>query len=337
MGESLAAAYDGYVVDLDGVVYRGASAVDHAVEALRPLLDRTQFATNNASRPPAEVAGHLSELGLPVGPETVATSSQAGAAALRDRIPQGSRVLAVGGEGVALAVAEAGFTPVAVATGDDAPCRAVLQGYGPAVTAADLARAAYEIEDGALWVATNVDLTLPTDRGVAPGNGSLVAAVANAVGHQPAVIAGKPYADLYVFCSDRLGLPPSRLLAVGDRLDTDIAGAVAAGMHSLLVLTGVSSVAEAVRARPEEAATYLAPDLRVLDEVLDVPSRGPDGLWSCGEAAGRVGDDGSWESVRRGSRAQELTVRLHAVRSDPGHGVGTSDGAVRIVASALDD
>jgi HAD superfamily hydrolase (TIGR01450 family) len=332
---TLADAHAGFVVDLDGVVYRGASAVEYAVAALRPLLPRTQFATNNASRPAAEVAEHLTELGLSVGPEMVATSSQAGAGVLRERIPPGSRVLAVGGEGVALALAEAGYRPVRAEAGDEGRCAAVLQGYGPQVTAADLARAAYEVEDGALWVATNVDLTLPTDRGIAPGNGSLVAAVANAVGHPPAVVAGKPFADLYTFCSERLGSPPERLLAIGDRLDTDIAGGVAAGMPSLLVLTGVSSLEEAVLADPAQEPTYLAPDLRALHEELDVPSRGADGVWLCGSAAGRLGPGPAWQRIRAGTRAQELTVRLHAVRTE----WATSDrshDAARVVAGALD-
>jgi HAD superfamily hydrolase (TIGR01450 family) len=332
---TLAHAHAGFVVDLDGVVYRGASAVEHAVDALRPVLPRTQFATNNASRPASEVAEHLTELGLPVGPEMVATSSQAGAGVLRVRIPPGSRVLAVGGEGVALALTEAGYRPVRADAGDEAACAAVLQGYGPGVTAADLARAAYEVEAGALWVATNVDLTLPTDRGVAPGNGSLVAAVANAVGHSPAVVAGKPFADLYTFCSERLGAPPERLLAIGDRLDTDIAGAVAAGMPSLLVLTGVSSLEEAVVADPSQEPTYLAPDLRALHDVLEVPSRGADGVWLCGAAAGRLASGSAWERIRAGTPAQELTVRLHAVRSEWAIPDRSHDAA-RVVAAALD-
>lgn len=334
MTRTLEQGYAGFVVDLDGVVYRGATAVEHAIAALVPLVERTQFATNNASRSPAEVAGQLTTLGLDVGPDRVATSSQAGAGTLRGRVEPGARVLVVGGQGVAMAVAEAGYTPVQAGGDDESPCAAVLQGYGPGVTAADLARAAYEIEAGALWVATNVDLTLPTDRGIAPGNGSLVGAVANAVGHQPAVIAGKPYPDLYRFCSERLGTTPDRILAVGDRLDTDIAGAVAASMHSLLVLTGVSSLAEAVRADASEEATFLATDLRVLHEPLGVPVEQSDGLWACGGALGRIDANANWETVTRGTTAQELTARLHAVRSrcDP-H--ARDDRAVQIVAEGL--
>lgn len=332
---TLADAHAGFVVDLDGVVYRGAVAVEHAVPALSRLLPRIQFATNNASRPPGEVAEHLTRLGLHVGPEQVATSSQAGAGALRDRIRPGSRVLAVGGVGVGLALAEAGYVAVPADSDDHEACAAVLQGYGPAVTAADLARAAYEIEGGALWVATNIDLTLPTDRGVAPGNGSLVAAVANAVGHAPEVVAGKPYADLYTFCSERLGAAPERLLAVGDRLDTDIAGAVAAGMPSLLVLTGVSSLEEAVRADPSEEPTFLAPDLLALHEEVTVPKRQADDTWVCGSAAGRLGPGATWQQLRAGTTAQELTLRLHAVRATWAVGERHEDVA-RVVSAALD-
>jgi ribonucleotide monophosphatase NagD (HAD superfamily) len=152
---------------------------------------------------------------------------------------------------------------------------AVLQGYGPAVTATDLAEAAYAVEGGAVWVATNTDGTLPTDRGVAPGNGSLVAAVERAVGHPPHLVAGKPAPPLYLLCAGRLDLPAERVLAVGDRLDTDIEGAVAAGMDSLLVLTGVDDLRACLEAPPQRRPTWVAPDLRAL--VAD-PDDGDQGL-----------------------------------------------------------
>jgi HAD superfamily hydrolase (TIGR01450 family) len=261
----LVSRYDAVVCDLDGVVYRGPSAVEHAVEVIGSLAVPVLYATNNASRSPADVATHLRELGLDCTPEAVATSSQAGAWLLTDRHQPGSPVLAVGGAGVATALEEAGLTavlPAEAAAG--AEVRAVLQGYGPAVTATDLAEAAYAVEAGATWAATNTDGTLPTDRGVAPGNGSLVAAVERAVGHPPDLVAGKPAPPLYLMCAQRLALPPTRVLAVGDRLDTDIEGAVAAGMDSLLVLTGVDDLAAPLEAPARRRPTWVAPDLRSL-------------------------------------------------------------------------
>jgi len=218
-------------------------AVEHAVQVIRSLSVPVLYATNNASRSPADVVAHLRELGLDCAPEAVATSSQAGAWLLTNRLEPGSPVLAVGGAGVATALEEAGLRPVLPAdAAGGAGVRAVLQGYGPAVTATDLAEAAYAVQGGAIWAATNTDGTLPTDRGVAPGNGSLVSAVERAVGRPPDLVAGKPAPPLYLMCAQRLGLAPARVLAVGDRLDTDIEGAVAAGMDSLLVLTGVDDL-----------------------------------------------------------------------------------------------
>ncbi len=267
--------YAAVVCDLDGVVYRGPTAVPHAVEVLGALDLPVLYATNNASRSPADVARHLGELGLACTAEAVATSSQAGAWLLGDRLAAGSPVLAGGGAGVAGALTEAGLRPVLRGDAESTQVDAVLQGYGPAVTATDLAEAAYAVEGGAVWVATNTDGTLPTDRGVAPGNGSLVAAVERAVGHPPHLVAGKPAPPLYLLCAGRLDLPAERVLAVGDRLDTDIEGAVAAGMDSLLVLTGVDDLRACLEAPPQRRPTWVAPDLRAL--VAD-PDDGDQGL-----------------------------------------------------------
>ena len=272
---TLVARYAAVVCDLDGVVYRGPTAVPHAVEVLGALDVPVLYATNNASRSPADVATHLRELGLPCTADAVATSSQAGAWLLGDRLAAGSPVLAVGGAGVAAALTEAGLRPVLPDDAESTQVDAVLQGYGPAVTATDLAEAAYAVEGGAVWVATNTDGTLPTDRGVAPGNGSLVAAVERAVGHPPHLVAGKPAPPLYLLCAGRLDLPAERVLAVGDRLDTDIEGAVAAGMDSLLVLTGVDDLRACLEAPPQRRPTWVAPDLRAL--VAD-PDDGDQGL-----------------------------------------------------------
>jgi glycerol-1-phosphatase len=255
------------------------------VEVLGGLEVPVLYATNNASRSPSEVAGHLRDLGLDCTPDAVATSSQAGAWLLADRLAPGSPVLAVGGAGVATALRESGLRPVLAADAAREQVDAVLQGYGPAVTASDLAEAAYAVEGGATWVATNTDGTLPTDRGVAPGNGSLVAAVERAVGQPPHLVAGKPAPPLYLLCAQRLDLPVDRVLAVGDRLDTDIEGAVAAGMDSLLVLTGVDDLRACLDAPPQRRPTWVAPDLRAL---LADPDDGEHGLVALADAVRAV-------------------------------------------------
>jgi glycerol-1-phosphatase len=303
---ALASRYDAIVCDLDGVVYRGPVALPHAVDALTGLEVPVIYATNNASRAPEDVALHLRELGLACEASAVATSSQAGAWLLADRLPTGSAVLAVGGPGVATALSERGFLPVLPAHGHgpDRTVDAVLQGSGPAVTASDLAEAAYAVQAGALWVATNTDSTLPTDRGVAPGNGSLVAAVRNAVGQGPDLVAGKPAPPLYLLSADRLALDVRRVLAVGDRLDTDIEGAVAAGMDSLLVLTGVDDLRACLAAPPHRRPTFVAPDLRALHGDPDT-----NGLLRLAEAVAAVHE-------ARDARTTEHRVEALASRAE---------------------
>ena len=311
---ALVARYAAVVCDLDGVVYRGPTAVPHAVEVLGGLDVPVLYATNNASRSPADVATHLRALGLACTPDAVATSSQAGAWLLADRLAEGSPVLAVGGAGVSAALAEAGLRPVLPADARHTPVEAVLQGYGPAVTATDLAEAAYAVEGGATWVATNTDGTLPTDRGVAPGNGSLVAAVERAVGHPPHLVAGKPAPPLYQLCAGRLELPVDRVLAVGDRLDTDIEGAVAAGMDSLLVLTGVDDLRACLAAPPQRRPTWVAPDLRAL---LADPDDGDHGLVVLADAVRAV--YAARDAAATNNEVERLVTRVATVVAAAAH------------------
>lgn len=301
---TLGAAYRGLVCDLDGVVYRGAAAVPHAVFALTAISRSSGvvFATNNASRTPGEVARQLIGLGLEVSSEQVVTSSQAGAAHLAELLPAAAPVLAVGGDGVRLALEEVGLSVVLPAdvlrrsSEGDSVVAGVLQGYGPQVHAADLAEASYAVAGGAVWVATNRDATLPTDRGVAPGNGMLVDAVARATGRQP-VVVGKPEARLYATSMARLGLESADVLAIGDRLDTDILGAQAAGLDSLWVLTGVDDLASLAAATGRPAPTYVAPDLRALARPQPLVRRSAE-WWVCGGVRVRIADGVSIEHQR---------------------------------------
>jgi glycerol-1-phosphatase len=239
----------------------------------------TAYVTNNAARPPEVVAEHLRSFGLDVQPHDVVTSAQAGAREVAVRVPAGSRVLAVGGPGVGQSLAARGLVPVDSA--DPAPA-AVLMGYGPDVSWRHLAEAAYAVGAGALLVATNLDLSIPTDRGIAPGNGTLVGAVVTATGVEPIVVAGKPFEPLVRESIERVG--SSSPLMVGDRLDTDIEAGHRSGIPSLLVLTGVTLVAELLAAPPDRRPTYLSADLRGL--AL------PASVLALGAPAGPVPDDG---------------------------------------------
>ncbi len=282
---SLLDRHDGLLLDLDGVVYVGPRAVPGAVAALGTAAGRVPLAyvTNNASRPPAAVAEHLRELGIDATDEQVVTSAQVAAAMVLRRFGPGARVLAVGGPGVALALEAAGLVPV---TGADDDPQAVVQGYGTGVGWADLAEATFAVRAGAWWVATNRDLTVPTDRGIAPGNGTLVAAVRTASGVEP-VVAGKPEPVAFTEAAARLG--SSRPLVVGDRIDTDVEGAVAAGMDALLVLTGVHGLDDLVRLDPRSRPRYVAADLDGLHRPpLEVAVEGD--LARCGEEEARLVD-----------------------------------------------
>jgi HAD superfamily hydrolase (TIGR01450 family) len=262
--EPLAALYDTALLDLDGVVYRGKDAVPHAVSALMSAADagmRLAYVTNNASRTPETVAGHLRELGLPAGPDDVVTAAQAVARLIAEQVPHGARVLVIGGEGLRVAVQ--GYGLEIVASADDDPA-AVVQGYVPETSWNDLAEAAYAVERGVPWFAANTDRTMPTARGIAPGNGALVGAVAAATGTWPTV-AGKPEPALHRETMIRTGA--RRPLVVGDRLDTDIEGANRAGVDSLLVLTGVTQLDQLRDAPKEQQPTYVAQDLRGLLET----------------------------------------------------------------------
>lgn len=261
----LAEHYDAALCDLDGVLYLGDDAVPHAatsVGSARAAGMRFAYVTNNASRAPDVVAGRLTALGIPVQPDEVVTSGQAAARALAAELVPGATVLVVGSEALAAEVAGVGLRPVRTVeqAGPDGPA-AVVQGLAPETCWADLAEAAVALHRGALWVAGNADESLPTARGPVPGNGAFVAALRLVTGREPK-ISGKPDPALHQESVQRVGA--QRPLVVGDRLDTDVLGAVRGDADSLLVLTGVTGVRELVAAPPGSRPTYVAHDLRAL-------------------------------------------------------------------------
>ncbi|RZS80237.1 HAD superfamily hydrolase (TIGR01450 family) [Motilibacter rhizosphaerae] len=265
----LSAAYDVALLDLDGVVYVGPAAVPGAAEALAAAARdgmRLAFVTNNASRTPSSVAQHLGELGVPATVEQVVTSAQAAARLVAEQVPAGSPVLVVGGEGLVVALGERGLR--AVGSADDGPV-ALVQGFAPEVGWRQLAEGALALQRGVPWIASNVDRTIPTPRGLAPGNGTLVEVLRLATGREP-VVAGKPELPLHAEAVARTSA--ERPLVVGDRLDTDIEGAVRAGTPSLLVLTGVTGAAELLGAGPQHRPSYLGADLGALLEPHAAPA-----------------------------------------------------------------
>ena len=270
--------YDAALLDLDGVVYLGGTPIPGAASALAAASDRGMklaYVTNNASRTPHAIAAQLVAMGIAATATDIVTSAQAAAHLLADRLPAGSAVLVVGGAGLRLAVRERGLSPVTSAAVGPL---AVVQGYSPHIDYGLLAEAALAIDAGALYVLSNADATLPTPRGQQPGNGSLAQVLIHATGRQP-VVAGKPEPPLHAESVERVGA--KRPLVVGDRLDTDIEGAVRGGADSLLVLTGVTRPADLLLAPAQRRPSYVAADLTGMN-VSHPEVTATDGRFSCG-------------------------------------------------------
>ena len=260
---------DALFVDLDGVVYAGPRAVPHAVESLNTIAAdlRVGYITNNASRTDESVAAHLRELGLHCTSANIVTSPQAAMGILRSVAPAGSTILVIGGEGLISEVTKAGFAITDSA--NDNPS-AVIQGFSPDIGWTHLAEASFALNarsdahpDGIPWIATNMDWTIPVERGTAPGNGTLVSAVHLAAGRMP-VVAGKP--EPAIFEEARTRFAVANALYVGDRLDTDIMGANRAKMRSALVLTGIDGPKQVLAAPEGQRPDMILADLRDLLE-----------------------------------------------------------------------
>jgi glycerol 3-phosphatase-2 len=254
----LAARYDALLFDLDGVLFRGDEPVANAPEtvaAMREVEARIVFVTNNSSRTPEQVAAKLTRLGIAADPAEVVTSALATADLLAERRVESA--YAIGGEGVIRALENAG---ISVLDGEPARVSHVVVGIDEDLTYAKLRTACVLVQAGAHLVATNADRTFPSSGGqLWPGAGALVAAIMAATGVEAEVV-GKPFPPLFESALRRSG--GTKPLVIGDRLDTDIAGAEALGWDSLLVLTGVSDRRELDGSpfRP----TYVAPDLTAL-------------------------------------------------------------------------
>jgi glycerol 3-phosphatase-2 len=253
--------YDTLLADLDGVVYEGTRAIAHAVDSLNKLQANgiaVGYVTNNSSRTPETISAQLNGFGLNTAAEQIIGSAQTGTELLATMVAPGSKILVVGGDGLRSRVASAGF--LVVDSADENPA-GVIQGFAPEVAWKHLAEAAYAIQAGAKWVATNSDWTLPQERGLAPGNGTLVSAVHTAVGQLP-LVAGKP--EPAIFQTALRQFNTNAALFVGDRIDTDITGANRAGVDSALVMTGVSTRKELLGVKPEGRPTYILADLSEL-------------------------------------------------------------------------
>jgi 4-nitrophenyl phosphatase len=231
------------VIDMDGVLWAGDQPLPGLIEFFAALRQRQMpfvLATNNAGRSPEQYRDKLARMGVTVSVDEIFTSPQATALVLAQRSPAGGRVFVIGEQALKDALAAAGFTFCDLYETDAAY---VVVGIDHGLSWDKLATATLNIRAGAVFVGTNPDISLPTEHGITHGNGAILAALQAATGVAP-IVVGKPEPTMYQQALTRLQSDPDQTLAIGDRLDTDILGAVRAGLPSALVLTGVSKRAD---------------------------------------------------------------------------------------------
>ena len=233
------------ILDMDGVLWRSDSPIGDLAAIFKTIETRgleTVFATNNGTRTPREYVERMEGFGLKVEPWQIITSSLVLAHMLSEQFPRGGNIFAVGETGLIEALQDKNFVILPLDEAEKA--QAVAIGMDRQLTVRKFSEAALLVQDGLPFFATNPDRTFPTPRGKIPGAGSWISVISTATGITP-IYAGKPSPALIELACQRLGLPKEQVLVVGDRLDTDIAAGQAAGCPVALVLSGVSSWAEA--------------------------------------------------------------------------------------------
>jgi 4-nitrophenyl phosphatase len=260
------------IIDMDGVLWHGNQAVAGLTDFFQTLRDKNLpfiLATNNASHTPQQYVSKLAEMGVAIEPKEIMTSALATAMYLTENMdPAQTRVFVVGEDGAIQALQEQGFTLTGLyeingptSKGADV----VVCGKDHTLTWDKLATATLNIRAGAKFIGTNDDNTLPTELGLIHGNGAILAALQTATGVSPTII-GKPEPIMYQQAISRLGADLSETIAIGDKLETDILGAIRTGIRSLMVLGGVST--EADLKASEYQPTWVMQDLRAVTEAL---------------------------------------------------------------------
>ncbi len=253
--------YQGIIFDLDGVIYSGNSLIPGAKE-LTSYLQRERipfiFLTNNSSKSVEQISEKLTALGLNnINTNQVLSSAVAVGLWLTKNISIDQKIFIYGMNGLREQVLSLGYQLT-----EDQDADLILAGLNMDITYEKLARASLAIQNGARLVASNADLTYPTERGLLPGAGSTLKALTSASGKEPEVVLGKPSKEFFALAEDLLQVTPSKILMIGDRLDTDILGAKQAGMNTLLVLTGVTK-------KSELASSEIRPDY-ILESLLNI-------------------------------------------------------------------
>ena len=263
------------IIDMDGVLWHGTQAMPGLVEFFQTLNDldiRYILATNNASLTPEQYVTKLAKMGVTVTQKQILTSGMATALYLSEKInPKETRVFVVGEDGATQPLLELGFTLTGLYEVNNSDKQEqkgadiVVCGKDETLSWAKLATASLNIRAGASFIGTNADTTLPTEHGVTHGNGAILAALEVATGVTPTII-GKPEPIIYQQALGLLGISPDETVALGDRLETDILGAVRTGIRSIMVLTGISSVADLQDL--DYHPTWVMDDIRAVTKAL---------------------------------------------------------------------
>jgi glycerol 3-phosphatase-2 len=257
--QALVRRHDALFLDLDGVIYRG----DHVLPGVPELVAEVRsggtpvlFLTNNSSRTPGQVADALRAMGVPASPGEILTSAVATASMLQRQGVEGASAFVIGERGIREALADIG---VRLLDGEPGRSDLVVVGWDRSADYPKLRTAGLLVQRGARLIATNADASYPAPTGLWPGAGALLAAITTTTGATPTVV-GKPARPLFEAAAAAAGA--SNPLVVGDRLDTDIAGAAGMGWDSLLVLTGSTRPSDLPWA--DDLPTYVGEDLSIL-------------------------------------------------------------------------
>lgn len=260
------------IIDMDGVLWHGSQAIAGLTDFFQTLRDqnlRFILATNNASHTPQQYVKKLADMGVTVDLKEIMTSAMATALYLAELMdPTQTRIFVVGEDGAVQALLEQGFTLTGLYELNSATSKGadvVVCGKDHTISWDKLATATLNIRAGAKFIGTNGDNTLPTELGLIHGNGAILAALQTATGVSPTII-GKPEPIMYQQAIFRLGADLAETIAIGDKLETDILGAVRTGIRSLMVLSGVST--EVDLKASEYQPTWVMPDIRAVTEAL---------------------------------------------------------------------
>ena len=263
MLEQFSPAIRGMILDADGVLWKDTTPIGdlpRLFERMRALGMKVTIATNNATMTVEQYLEKVASFGVKLDAEQIVTSAHGTAAALSQAFPGKGAVYVIGENGILAALCDAGFTTV-TDPNDGSPVVAVVAGMDRALTYQKVQRAMWHIRAGARFYGTNPDATFPTPAGLVPGAGAVIAAVRTAAGVDP-IFIGKPSPFMFTLAAERMQLHMDEILAVGDRLETDIAGGQGVGARTALVLSGVSTAEQAQQWKPQP--DLIAKDLATL-------------------------------------------------------------------------